>query len=150
MYVSCGWGGEAPPKQTKYTARFKPEISKIVLLPVLNTGMTYTDPAYNRGPWLPVSDTFVAAVGSPFSLPFHVFLFTGKNRSFSFSFVSALFMKYPPFYALPENAVQIHCLSTQASYIVPGTPFRIMVEHSSASPQTCTYSRPYYHLRLEF
>jgi hypothetical protein len=108
--------------------------------------MTYTDLAYNRGLWLPVSDTFVAAVGSPFSLPFHVFLFTGKK----IFFVSALFMKYPPFYALPENAVPIHCLCTHASYIVPGTLFRIMVEHTSASPKTGTYSRPYYHLRLEF
>jgi hypothetical protein len=25
-----------------------------------------------------------------------------------------------------------------------------MVEHTSASPKTGTYSRPYYHLRLEF
>ena len=62
-------------------------------------------------------------------LPFRVFLFTGKIDLFDSLSFPRLFMKHPQFYALPGNAVQIQCLYTHASYIVPGTPLRIMVEH---------------------
>jgi hypothetical protein len=58
------------------------------------------------------------------------FPFHREDRSFWFTFVSSLFMKHPQFYALPGNAFQIHCLCTYASYIVPGTQLRIMVEHT--------------------
>ena len=64
-----------------------------------------------------------------FPLPFHIFLFTGKIDLFRSPSFPRLFMKHPQFYALPANAVQIHCLCTHTSYIVPRTPLRIMVEH---------------------